>query len=47
MRWFAELNLPIAIIGVEGGGCHGKEEKVRIASIGDYSEVLKKLSRSL
>lgn len=46
-RWFAELNLPIAIIGVEGGGVHGKEEKVRIASIGDYSEVLKKLSRSL
>lgn len=46
-RWFAELNLPIAIIGVEGRGAHGKEEKVRLASIEDYSEVLKKLSRSL
>ena len=44
-RWFARLNLPIAIFGIEGEGDHGKVERAKTASIEEISRIIKAVSR--
>lgn len=44
-RWFSVLNLPIAIIGIEGAGAHSKEEWARIDSIELLCRIVKAVSR--
>ena len=46
-RWFASLNRPIAICGVEGSGAHAKVEKVKIDSIDQFSRIIKSFCRKL
>lgn len=46
-RWFVTLNKPIAVLGIESAGCHGKDEKARIESIRQYAEILRELPLAL
>ncbi len=43
-RWFASLNKPIAIIGIESAGIHGQTEKANLGSIVQYAEIMKCLA---
>ncbi len=46
-RWFASLNKPIAIMGIEGEGAHAKIERCKVDSIGEFSKIIKAVSRKL
>ena len=46
-RHFASLNLPIAIIGVQGEGAHALVERVSISSMAKYAQILKDLASAL
>lgn len=46
-RHFASLGLPIAIIGVQGGGAHALVEKVSLRSMEKYVQVIKDLALKL
>ena len=39
-RWFASLNMPIAIMGIEGNGAHGKVERCKVDSIVQFSRIV-------
>ena len=46
-RWFASLNRPIAICGIEGSGAHAKVEKVKIDSIDQFSRIIQRFCQKL
>jgi len=46
-RWFASLNRPIAIMGIEGEGAHAKVERCKVGSIDEFSKIIKAVSRKL
>lgn len=44
-RWFATLNKPIAIFGIQGSGAHAKVEWANVESIDRISRIVKAVSR--
>ena len=46
-RWFASLNMPIAIMGIETEGAHAKVERAKLDSIETMSRIVKSISRKL
>ncbi len=46
-RWFASLNKPIAIMGIQGEGAHAKVERCKLDSIDEFCKIIKAVSRKL
>ena len=44
-RWFASLNVPIAIFGIESEGAHAKVERAKVASIAEFSRIVTAVGR--
>ena len=44
-RWFAALNIPIAIMGIQGGGAHGKVEWCSLKSLEDFVGIVKAVAQ--
>lgn len=40
-RYFARFSTPVAILGVDGGGCHSEKEWVRLENLDEMAEMLK------
>ena len=46
-RWFASLNMPIAIMGIQGEGAHAKVERCKVDSIELFSRIVLAVARKL
>ena len=46
-RWFASLNVPIAIFGIEHEGAHEKVERAKVDSIEQFSRIVLCAARKL
>ena len=46
-RWFASLNMPIAIMGIQGEGAHAKVERCKVDSIDLFSRIVLAVAKKL